>query len=69
MIPLNFKTHFFNISAAEINTHHAKWAPLHDFLQTYNLPDVSPDSIVKNLAAKVRDDEDLAKVYKWNKVR
>ena len=69
MIPLNFKTHFFNISAAEISTHNAKWAPLHDYLQTYSLSDVSPDSIFTNIATRVLNDETFAKVYKWNKVK
>lgn len=69
MTPINFRTHFFNISFAEQNPRQAKWEFLHDFLETYSLPDLSPDSIYENIAVRVRDEEPFAKMYMWNKVK
>ena len=69
MIPLNFKTYFFNISNAELNPSSAKWEYLHDMVDHYNMQDLSPDSIFRDLALRVRDDESVALKYLWNKVK
>ena len=69
MVPLNFKTYFFNITKASLNPSAPNWELLHDYLGYYNLSDLRPDNIYKGLALKVRDDEFVAKQYLWNKVK
>ena len=43
MIPLNFKTYYFNLTQA--NNGDPKWELYHDFKQEYDIPSVSPDSL------------------------
>ena len=43
MIPLNFKTYFFNISLA--NNSEPLFEELHDFLKEYNISDLRPDNM------------------------
>ena len=70
MIPLNFKIYIFNISKADQNPGKTPtWELLHDYLDHYQLSDLSPDTIYQNLALKVRDNEDTAKKYLWNKIK
>ena len=69
MIPINMHTYFFNISKAHDNPSQASWEYLHDFLNTYNLANLSPDTIFNTLALQVRDNETAAMQYKWNKVK
>lgn len=66
MIPLNFRTYYFNITKANIEG--PKWEFLHDFVGTYGLEDASPNSFEK-LAIKMRDDEFTSALYRWNKKR
>jgi hypothetical protein len=40
MIPLNFKVYYFNIT--EANLGNPQWKFLHDFVNDYGIPDVSP---------------------------
>lgn len=63
----NIKTYFFNLTEANKNGE-PKWELLHDYVETYNMEDLSPDSFAK-LADNILNDEDLARNYIWNKVR
>jgi hypothetical protein len=69
MVPLNYYTHYFDIKKAEVNPRNAKWEPLHDYIGTYNMQDVSPDGVYRDLALKVRENEEFAMIYKWNKAK
>lgn len=66
MIPINFKSYYFNITKA--NEGNPKWELLHDFLREYHLEDASPNSF-EQLAIKMRDHEFYSSLYMWNKKR
>ena len=69
MIPLNFNTYYLDITQAAQNPSTASWKHLHDYIDYYGLPDLSPDSIYNYLAIPVRDNETAAMTYLWNKFR
>jgi hypothetical protein len=66
LIPLNFKTYFFNLSKA--NSGEPQWELLHDFVDHYGIPNVSPNSL-NELATMIQSSEDKAKLYLWNESR
>jgi hypothetical protein len=43
LLPLNYKSYFFNITAANLGN--PNWTYLHDYLEEYDIPDLSPDSL------------------------
>ncbi len=66
MLPLTLNTHFFNISHAHIYPKEAKWEHLHDFLEFYDLKNLSPSELTK-MADSIRTNETSAIRYLWNK--
>jgi hypothetical protein len=44
MLPLNFETYYFNLTEAN-NGGSPQWEQLHDFVNFYQIPDVSPDGM------------------------
>ena len=55
MIPISFKTYFYDIIRAN-DEGHITWELLHDFATEYSLTDISPDSLAL-LSDKVKTDE------------
>lgn len=43
MVPVNFKTYYFNITQA--NMGNPKWELYHDFKEHYEIDDISPNSL------------------------
>jgi len=70
MLPVNMKTYSFNLDAANAsgNTSEPGWALLHDWIDTYNMPDFSPSSFL-DLSNRFKTDQSLANLYSWNRVR
>lgn len=58
MLPTNIHTYFFNLSDSQTpdSSSPISWRELHDFLETYQMKDLSPDSF-DALANKVLNDE------------
>jgi hypothetical protein len=69
MLPVNIKTYYFNISNATDYPKKPQWEYLHDYIQTYLLHDMSPDSIFNRLALRVLNEEQVALEYNWNKFK
>jgi hypothetical protein len=54
----NIKTYYFNLTEANKNGE-PKWELLHDYLNDYNMVDLSPDSFA-SLADSILENEDVA---------
>lgn len=67
LVPVNFKTYFFNLSEAD-EAHPPQWTQLHDFIDFYGIPNVGPSGIYA-LAEKILNDEQTAIDFIWNKGR
>jgi len=67
MVPLNFKTYFYDIDQANLNNK-LEWTLLHDFVEYYHLSDVSPNGMF-DFASNMLNDEQLAIDFDWNKSR
>lgn len=67
MVPVNFKTYYYSIDRANAENK-ITWELLHDFTSSYNLTDLRPDQLAV-LADRVRNDEQFAIQYDWNKYR
>ena len=59
MVPLNYQIYYFNLSSTTSASQTPDWQVLHDYLDYYQLDDLSPSS-VNNLALKVLRDEQTA---------
>lgn len=70
MVPTNIHTYYMNLTQANANPdEQPKWEYLHDFLEEYSLPDLSPSSM-KDFSNKMYGgDLDLASQFLWNKQR
>lgn len=69
MLPVNMKTYSFNLEEAnQVAGDKPGWALLHDWIDTYQMKDLSPASF-KNLSERFKTDQDLANMYSWNRVR
>lgn len=64
----NIKTYYFNLTEANKPGSAPKWEILHDYLDHYQMIDLSPDSFGL-LADRVLEDEQFAIDFVWNKVR
>uniref|UniRef100_A0A7S3IP58 Calcineurin-like phosphoesterase domain-containing protein n=1 Tax=Strombidium inclinatum TaxID=197538 RepID=A0A7S3IP58_9SPIT len=69
MVPLNIHTYYMNLTEANANpSAPLEWNELHDYLDEYRLPDLSPSSI-KDLTQRMYDNADLAGLYEYNKAK
>lgn len=67
MVPLNMKTYWMDLDDANA-TNVPKWVELHDMLDYYEMEDLRPSNWL-DLATRIRNDQDLANTYQWNKSR
>ena len=67
MVPLNIKSYYFDLSKS-VNSSPPEWKILHDYVSHYEMEDFSPDSVYK-LAERVKEEEDMARLYAWNRRR
>lgn len=65
MVPINFKTYILNITRANLEGK-ATWELVHDYLQEYDIPDVSPDSLF-GLASRFLTDDKVYEKYIYNR--
>ena len=65
LVSLNVKKYQLDITKAD-KDREPKWELIHDILDYYGMEDMSPDSF-NDLAQRVKDDEELAIRYQWNK--
>lgn len=65
MTPVNIKTYSMNLTEANLKGQ-PNWEFLHDYLNFYQMEDLSPNSFAK-IAEKVLVNEEFAKAYIWNK--
>jgi hypothetical protein len=69
MVPLNAHVYIMNLTEANANPDQKPvWFELHDLLEEYSMPDLSPNS-VKDLIDRMYNDIDLASQYEWNAKR
>jgi hypothetical protein len=68
MLPINMYTHTFDLDQANHEGNRPEWFLQHDYLQEYGLKDLSPSSM-KDLSNRFLEDEDLARLFEWNKFR
>lgn len=67
MLPLNLYTYY--ISVDEANEKGApEWRLLHDYLEEYQMDDLRPSNF-KDLAERIRKDEDVATLFTKNESR
>jgi hypothetical protein len=67
MVPINFKIYVMDLG--ESNKQKTPIFRLQsDFLQTYNIPDVSPNALY-TVSEKILNDEETATLYWWNEYR
>ena len=62
LLPINKHSHYFNLTQA--NEEGTPTWQNHDYLQTFNLTDLSPSSMM-NLALRVKNDKDFAQMWDW----
>lgn len=69
MLPVNMHTYYFDLAKANANPGTTPgWTYLHDWKSTYQLPDLSPASMLA-LSERFKVDQELAITYYWNKSR
>lgn len=69
MVPTNIYTYYMNLTEANSNPDQdPNWQILHNFKDSYNLKDLSPDSM-KDFANRMFNDAELASQFEWNSVR
>lgn len=67
MLPVNMHTYYIDVD--EANTDGSpNWTELHDYRETYAMPDLSPNSF-KDLALRIFSDKDLATEFLMNENR
>jgi len=64
MVPVNMKTYYLDVAAAN-ESGEAKWALLHDYLDTYSMSDLSPSSF-KDLSTRILHDPAVRETYDLN---
>ena len=62
LLPLNMYSHWFDLEKA--NTEGEPVWVYHDYVNFFNLTDVSPDSML-SLAKRTKEDKDFASQFKW----
>ena len=66
MVPVNTHTYIMNITEANAHSDEKPvWFELHDLLKEYDMPDLSPSSVL-DLINRMYNDVDLASQYEWN---
>lgn len=66
MVPVNVHTYIMNLTVANSNpSKQPEFFELHDWLQEYNLTDLSPSSI-KHFSERLYNDGKLTAQYEWN---
>lgn len=65
MVPINMKTYYLDIAEAN-KSGEAKWALLHDYLDTYSMKDLSPSSF-KDLSKRIFTDPEVQLTYAHNR--
>lgn len=69
MLPINMHTYYFDLTTANASSSETPgWSYLHDWKETYGLPDLSPASMLA-FSERMRVDKELAITYFWNKNR
>ena len=64
MLPINIKTHYMDIAKANANDY-PTWELFDNYLETYDLADLSPNSM-RDLATRIKNDPALAKEWFFN---
>ena len=64
MLPVNMYSYAMDIDTAN-ETGVPQWTLLHDYVDEYNLKDLSPNSMLK-LSKRFKTDSDLANQFTWN---
>ena len=64
-VPLDIQTYYMDLDKAN-KEKNPTWELMHTFTEDYQIPDLSPASLL-TLAEKIRDSEDVAAEYLWNK--
>ena len=64
-VPLDIQTYYMDLDKAN-KEKNPTWELMHTFTDDYEIPDLSPASLL-TLAEKIRDSEDVAAEYLWNK--
>ena len=66
MVPVNIITYYMNLTEANLTPdEQPKWRILHNFLDEYDLKDLSPSSML-DFTLRMYNDVDLASQFKWN---
>ena len=69
MLPMNMKTYYFDLDKANASDADTPgWTLLHDWKETYELPDISPASML-GLSERFKRGEDITLTYDWNRSR
>lgn len=64
LLPTNMHSHWFDL--ADANSSGIPVWQTHDFLEEYELPDLSPAAML-DLATRIKNDPDFASTWVWNK--
>ena len=67
MLPVNMHTYYIDVDEAN-ETGAPEWKELHDYRESYDMADLSPDSF-KDLAVRIFTDHDLATEFLMNENR
>ena len=65
MVPVNMKTYYLDLADAN-ETNEPKWALLHDYLETYQMKDLSPASF-KKLSQRLFTDPEVQHTFSMNR--
>ena len=66
LLPINKHTYYFDLDKA--NSDGTPTWMHHDYLQTFNLTDLSPQSML-DLAIRIKNDKDMTSQWEWSKKR